>query len=149
MGVRTWVEAEDGNKALIRRWTAALNAGNVARLRVLAAPDCVVHLSGRPSLDVAAAERFVVSFRAAFPDGPLSIDDLIAEGDRVAHRWTVHGTHQREFEGLAATGKPVTMTGIFIYRISGGKVMEVWVCVDDLGLLQQLGVVSLPGPARR
>jgi steroid delta-isomerase-like uncharacterized protein len=132
------------NKALIRWWTAALNAGNVARLRALAAPDCIVHLGGRPSQDIAAAERFVVSFRVAFPDGPLSIDDLIAEGDRVAHRWTVHGTHQRDFEGIPATGRLVTMTGIFIYRIAGGRVVEIWASVDDLGLLQQLGVVPVP-----
>jgi steroid delta-isomerase-like uncharacterized protein len=132
------------NKALIRWWTAALNAGNVARLRALAAPDCIVHLGGRPSQDIAAAERFVVSFRVAFPDGPLSIDDLIAEGDRVAHRWTVHGTHQRDFEGIPATGRLVTMTGIFIYRIAGGRVVEIWASVDDLGLLQQLGVVPAP-----
>jgi steroid delta-isomerase-like uncharacterized protein len=132
------------NKALIRWWTAALNACNVARLRALAAPDCIVHLGGRPSQDIAAAERFVVSFRVAFPDGPLSIDDLIAEGDRVAHRWTVHGTHQRDFEGIPATGRLVTMTGIFIYRIAGGRVVEIWASVDDLGLLQQLGVVPAP-----
>lgn len=86
-----------------------------------------------------------MSFRAAFPDGPLSTGDRIAEGDQVAHRWTVHGTHQRDFEGIPATDRPVTMIGSFLYRIASGKVVQVRASVDDLGLLQQLGVVPAPG----
>jgi len=84
-------------------------------------------------------------FVAAFPDFQLTVEDMIAEGDKVASRLTLRATHRGEFQGVPATGKQVTQTGIDIVRIAGGKVVERWSEFDNLGLLQQLGAVPQPG----
>lgn len=80
-------------------------------------------------------------YRAAFPDLKLTIEQVIAQGDDVAVRWTAKGTHKGELFGIAATGKEATVTGISIDRWANGKVAESWVNWDTLGLLQQLGAV--------
>jgi len=80
-------------------------------------------------------------FRGAFPDLRVTIEDLIAEGDRVAGRMTTTGTHRGQFLGLAPTGKRFSIAEIHILRFANGKVAEHWGVTDDLGMLQQLGVV--------
>ncbi len=82
---------------------------------------------------------------SAFPDIHYTLDDLIAEGDLVVARFTVRGTHQGNFAGIPATGKQVAMAGIIIHRIQEGKIIEDWVVRDTLGLMQQLGVIPMPG----
>jgi predicted ester cyclase len=84
-------------------------------------------------------------FRTAFPDLHGTIEDQIAEGDKVVMRMTYRGTHQGELMGIPATGKPVTMTFISINRIAEGKIAEGWVNFDALGMMQQLGVIPVPG----
>jgi steroid delta-isomerase-like uncharacterized protein len=79
------------------------------------------------------------SFRAAFPDGRTTIEDIVAEGDKVVTRWTFRGTHRAEFVGLAPTGQRVEMTGINIDRIANGRFVERWYEMDRLGLMRQLG----------
>ena len=74
-----------------------------------------------------------------------TVDDLVAEGDKVVVRWTFRGTHPGEFQGVPPTGKQVTIIGISIFRIVGNKVVEDWTIIDLLGLLQQLGVIPPPG----
>jgi steroid delta-isomerase-like uncharacterized protein len=91
--------------------------------------------------------QFASMLRSAFPDLAFSADDSIAEGDRVVQRWTMRGTHQGEFQGTPATGKRVTVTGIDIFRISGGKLAEMRQEVDMLGMLQQMGVIPAPSQA--
>ena len=81
---------------------------------------------------------------AAYPDTHYTIDDMLAEGDKVVSRWTAHGTHQGVLMGIPATGKQVTVTGITIDRIVDDQVVESWSIFDALGMLQQLGVVLLP-----
>lgn len=81
-------------------------------------------------------------YLTAFPDTHFTIDDMIAEGDRVAIRWTVRATHRGEFEGIAPTGKPVTVTGTMVARIANGKLVEGWQNFDALGLLQQIGAIQ-------
>lgn len=78
---------------------------------------------------------------SAFPDAELVHEDLIADGDKVAERWTIRGTHRGEFMGIPATNKKVTIRGIDIYRYAGGMRVETWSSFDSLGLMQQLGVV--------
>ncbi len=90
-------------------------------------------------------EQFYGALRAAFPDLRITIEDQVAEGDRVVTRWTARGTHTGAFQGIPPTGKQGRMTGIDIDRIADGKVVECWVNSDDLGLLQQLGVIPTPG----
>lgn len=82
-----------------------------------------------------------IPFLLAFPDWHGTVDDIIAEGDMVVNRWTGHGTHQVDLMGIPATGKAVTLTGITIFRIAGDKVVEEWTQTDQMGLMQQLGVI--------
>jgi steroid delta-isomerase-like uncharacterized protein len=82
---------------------------------------------------------------SAFPDLKLMVEDQIAEGDKVVTRWSATGTHQGELLGIPPTGKQTTATGITIDRIQGGKIVETWTHWDNLGLLQQLGVVPQMG----
>jgi steroid delta-isomerase-like uncharacterized protein len=87
--------------------------------------------------------------RAAFPDGRTTIDDIIAEGDKVVVRATMKGTHKGEFMGIPATGKQVTISGIDVTRFVNGKSTEHWGQWDTLGMMQQVGVVPPPGQQPR
>lgn len=83
----------------------------------------------------------VVPFLTAFPDWHGTVDDIVAEGDTVVNRWTGHGTHLVELMGIPATGKPVTLTGITIFRVAGDKIVEEWTEMNQMSLMQQLGVI--------
>jgi len=87
-------------------------------------------------------KQLFTKYNAAFPDSRFTVDAIIAEGDLVAVRWSVRGTHQGILEGLAATRKQVNLTGTATMRIVSGKIAEMWNNWDALGLLQQLGVVA-------
>lgn len=88
----------------------------------------------------------VEKYLAGFPGGAITVDEQIAEGNRVATRWTGRGTHTGELEGIAPTGKDVTVSGLTISRLDGDKVVEEWTTWDALGMLVQLG--AIPEPAR-
>ena len=137
------------NKTVARRiyeaFNKALSTGNSAALDEFLAANFVDHnpAPGQgPGLD--GVKQVFGMFRAAFPDLHFTVEDEIAEGDKVVSRITSHGTHKGDFQGIPATGKHVTQTGIEILRISGGKVVERWGEFDNLGLMQQLGVVPPP-----
>ena len=83
----------------------------------------------------------------AFSDARITVDDQIAEGDKVATRWTGRGTHTGEIAGISATGKDVTVTGLTISRLEGGLIAEEWTTWDTLGMLVQLGAVPAPAAA--
>jgi steroid delta-isomerase-like uncharacterized protein len=139
------------NKMLVRRGIEELwNRGNFAVLDELVASDFVVHAS-TPAAEIhgrEGAKQFLSMLHAAFPDIHFTIEDQIAEGDRVVTRWTARATHRGEFQGIIqrvpATGKQVRLTGINIDRIANGKTVECWGYRDELGLLQQLGVLPAP-----
>ena len=84
-------------------------------------------------------------FRNAIPDLTYTIEDQIAEGDRVVTRYTASGTHQGEFFGVGATGEWITMSGIMVDRLEDGKMVEEWPEYDLLGVMRQLGTVPTPG----
>lgn len=84
-------------------------------------------------------------YRAAFPDVQSTIEDTIAEGDKVVTRWTARGTHRGALMGIPPTGKELTVTGMGILRIEGGRIMEAWGIFDQFGMLQQIGVIPTPG----
>ncbi len=102
-----------------------------------------------PSLNAHVEQRLrtdqIVWLTTAFPDLHLTIEDEIAEGDKVVTRVTARGTHQGSFMGIRPTGKRAVVTGIVIDRFANGKTVEAWNNLDDLGLLQQLGVIPAPG----
>ncbi len=97
------------------------------------------------SPDLQGLKQFVTVVTAVFPDWHPTIEDMIAEGDKVVVRFTGSGTHKGEFMGIPPTGKQVTITAIAIQRIAGGKIVENWLQADMLGMMQQLGVVPPPG----
>ena len=134
----------EDNKALVRRLTEeGFNQGNMAAYDEIYAPDYVDHtpyVAGQaPGLE--GAKEAYRAYRTAFPDGRLTIEDLIAEGDRVVARMTFRGTHLGSFAAVPPTGRPVVMNEIAIQRFAGGKVVEEWHTEDDLGLMQALDVV--------
>jgi steroid delta-isomerase-like uncharacterized protein len=134
------------NKQLIRRvFEEVYNQGNLDVVEDLASRDFVAHSPSEDIRGPAGVKQFVTGLRTAFPDFHTTIEDQIAEGDRVVTRFTATGTHTGTYKGMPPTGRRGTMTGIDIERIVDGKSVECWTNTDDLGLLQQLGVVPMPG----
>ncbi len=133
-------------KQLARRFYDAVNAGDVDGAMSLVAEDFVDH-EEFPGLsdDRDGVRQFFELMRSAFPDFHIDVDDMLAEGDKVAVRMRMSGTHQGDFMGIPPTGKRVTMQGIDIVRLEGGKLAEHWAIFDELGMMQQLGVIPAPG----
>jgi steroid delta-isomerase-like uncharacterized protein len=134
----------EANKAISRRFVEEIfNAGRLEVADELVTPDFVGHdpASPEPIIGPEGMKRNIEGYRSAFPDVRLTIEDEIAEGDRVVLRWSARGTHEAELFGIPATGKQATVTGITIDRIVDGRIAESWNNWDTLGLLQQLGVV--------
>ena len=129
------------NKALVRRLVdEVFNRRNVSVVDELLAPDFIEHevIPGLPPGREGAKQMFVM-LHGAFPDFKGSIDDLIAEGEKVVMRWTWTGTQKGEFMGMPPSGKRMSIGVIDIIRFSGGKAVEHWGISDNLALMQQLG----------
>jgi predicted ester cyclase len=127
------------NKALVRRAQGVLwnHTGNLDAAEELFAPDYVED-----------AKQEATNVRRGFPDLESTIEDLIAERDKVVAHWRAQATHRGEYMGIPPTGNRVNFTGISIYRIEGGKIAESWGVSDLLGMMQQLGAVGGPGEAQ-
>lgn len=135
------------NKALALRFVEeVINQGNMATIDEVIAPDAVDH-SLPPGLPPGreGVKLFLGMIRAAFPDIHETVEDTVVEGDQVVTRSTWRGTHQGAFLGIAPTGKQVSVTSIDISRVVAGKFVEHWQATDNLGLLQQLGVIPTMG----
>lgn len=131
-------------KAIARRTIDVYARGDIELVDELYAPDYVDHSPGNPPGLASGPEgvkQFVAMFRDAFPEGDATADDVIAEGDKVAVRWSGRGTHEGDFMGIPASGKHVSFSGTTIYRIADGKIAEEWTHADYLGLLTQIGAV--------
>ena len=136
------------NKALVRRFEEAVwNERNPSQVDAFFAPSHLFRAAGSPPLDREGHRQMIAHFQDAFPDGRNTSEELLAEGDKVVQRWTFRGTHQGAFQGIPPTGRPVTLTGISIWRVAGGTIVESWHELDTLGLLQQLGAIPAPGQA--
>lgn len=136
------------NKMLVRRVIDEVyNEGNLALVDELAAGDFVVYTPSQEIHGRAGAKQYVATLRTGFPDLHITIEDQVAEGDKVVTRWIARGTHTGEFQGIPPTGKQVRVTGTDIDRIANGKAIECWTNVDELGMMQQLGVIPAPEPA--
>jgi len=139
-------------KALERRLYEECNKGKAAALAVideLYAIDIVYHSSsGRDIRGIKDYKQHVSEFYSAFPDLRFTIEDMVAEGDKVAVRLTGTGTNKGEFRGIPPTNKKVTLWEIQIDRVAGGKFVEGWSRYDTLGLMQQLGLIPTPGKGR-
>jgi steroid delta-isomerase-like uncharacterized protein len=132
------------NKALVHRLIKEVEKGNLDVIDELLASDFVDHdLLPDQEPDREGYKRGIAEDRAAFSDLDITIEDQIAEGDKVVTRFTWRGTHARgRFAGVAPTGKKVEAKAIFIHRISGGKVKEEWSASDMLQVLRQLDAAS-------
>jgi steroid delta-isomerase-like uncharacterized protein len=133
------------NKTLVRRWFEEVwNKGRAAAIDELLAPNGVVHGLGEDMQGPAAFKPFHAAYRDAFPDVRIELEDLLAEGDKVAFRWSATATHRGNGLNFAATNRPVRFSGMGIIRVENGKLVEGWNIFDQLGMMQQLGVVNLP-----
>jgi len=133
------------NKALVRRFVEEFwNEGNTAAADELMAFDAEIHMPTGELVDLDGLKRFAGAFRRSFPDWHSTIEELIAEGDRVAERWTGRGTHRGELQGIAPTGRRVEVPGSVFYRIVDGKIVEFRGQLDMMGLMQRLGAIPEP-----
>jgi predicted ester cyclase len=136
LGRRRSVSLEE-NKALVRREQEELwnHTGNLEAAQELFAAE-----------QAEAAKQEAADFRQGFPDVVSTIEELMAEGDKVVARWRSRATHRGAYMGIPPTGKEVEFTGISVYRIEEGKIAQSWNVEDQLGLMRQIGAVSEPGP---
>ena len=140
----------EANKAVARRYFEEfLNQGKGVVEEGLFAPTYQSYFPGRPGpLDKQEHDHVTITFFAAFPDAHFTVEDMIAEGDRVVSRYTYRGTHQGSWTavlGIPPTGKQVTISGNEIFRIADGRIVEQWSQFDLIGALRQFGVVPPPG----
>lgn len=138
----------EDNKATVRRFRDALNAGDVGAAMSVFAQDAVIHLSGAPGpLNPEAFKQFGGAFLAAFPDGEATVEDVIAEGDKVVSRLTFRGTHTADLMGMPPTGQTVAVSELTIDRIADGRIVESWRLFDQAAMMRQLGAVEEPEEA--
>lgn len=136
------------NKAIIRRFFEEfVNKGDESVVDELIAEDIVDRDPQAPNIPPGpkGVKQLFADRRLAFPDLSVTVEDLVAEGDKVVHRSTVTGTHKGEFMGIPPTGKPISFGSIAIFRIEDGKIVERWGEADVMGMMQQLGVIPTPG----
>jgi steroid delta-isomerase-like uncharacterized protein len=127
----------EANTTLIRESVEAFNAGDMAKLLSVAAPD---HYAEMPE-PLQGRETWQQGYelvKRAFPDLKIRVDDLVAAGDKVALRLTLSGTHQGEFQGIPATGRTISYVSHEFYRVADGLVAEEWICSDMASLFSQL-----------
>lgn len=140
------LDTAKNNQNLVERWFQVWNTGDLAIAEEISATDFVNHDPNRPEVtDFESYTAWIVENRTAFPDFHVEIQDMITEGNKVASRWTVTGTHKGKLSNIPPTTVQVTMTGMNIHRFVDGKIAEAWWSYDMLGMMQQLGVI-LPMP---
>ncbi|MCG3157302.1 MAG: hypothetical protein DKINENOH_03934 [bacterium] len=152
LGVRTAEvaaqSAEEANTAAIKRfYEEVMGKGNMKVIDELVADNFVEHYAPDPKMPAnkAGLKQMMGMFRTAFPDLQVTVEDIIAKGDKVWAYTTMRGTHQGEFMGLAATGKKIEVKSVDIVRFVNGKAVEHWGLNDDYTMMMQLGMLPAPG----
>ena len=136
------------NQAAVRHFNDAFNAGDLESAVSIFAPNAVVHNSGAPDpLNVEGFKQIGGVFLTAFPGGQLTIEDMVADENRVVSRVTYRGTHTGDLMGIPPTSKLVTVSAMIIDQFAQGKIVETWRLFDQMGMMQQLGVIPMPGEA--
>jgi steroid delta-isomerase-like uncharacterized protein len=137
--------SEESNVQVVRRFfEVGPSKGDITAADALLAPDFALHIPlPAPGPGRAAMNNIITTCRAAFHGLQVTVEDMVAEGDKVTCRFTARGVHKGEFMGLPPTGKEIRMTGIEIFRLRDGKIAELWGEANLMGLMQQLGL--LPG----
>ena len=139
----------DENKALLRRaWDEVYGQGRLDSIEEFVLDDVIAH---EPDGDVRGIEefkRYLATYLAAFPDTRVTVEDIIAEGDKVVSRYTVRGTHKGMTDEYGPpTGEQMMIEGITLYHFKGGKLAEMWDRYDNLAVMQQLGLMMETEPA--
>ena len=133
------------NKAIVRRVIEAVNTRSLASLDELIAADCVYRMNTQKIRGLEVLKQVIEEEYRAFPDLHVTIEDILAEGDKVCVRLKETVTHTGEFRGIPPTGKKLADTATAIWRIVGGKIVEGWGVYDQMDFLRQLGVVEYKG----
>jgi steroid delta-isomerase-like uncharacterized protein len=144
----TSMSTED-NKAIARRIFEEVGSqGNFAVIDEAVSPNFVYRTSAFPEFHGPGGfKEFFTEHRKTLPDIHYTVEDMIAEGDKVVARWTATGTHKGDMMGIPPTGKQATVTGITTFRFANGKMVEGLTTWDALGMMQQLGLIPAPGQA--
>ncbi len=134
------------NKAIVRRFfDEIMNKGNAALIDELLAPNFTNHFGAMPPADREMVKRYLPMYPAAFPDVHTTVEDMMAEGDMVAVRFTLHGTHTGgAFMGIPPSGKSVTMGGMAVFHLAGGQIVAEYVNEHTMGRMQQLAPAAPP-----
>ncbi|HPF34884.1 MAG TPA: ester cyclase [Candidatus Krumholzibacteria bacterium] len=131
-------------KTLVARYIESVwNQADPETLAALTTDDFAYALGGQPPLDRAGMAAFLAAMRAAFSDWRVEITEITGDGDLAAARWRGRVTHDGPFHGIPATGRPIDVSGINMYRVRDGRIAREWEQTDSLGMLRQMGV--LPG----
>jgi steroid delta-isomerase-like uncharacterized protein len=138
------MSAEHNKTAVRRLFEEGLNQGRDSVIEELIAPNYVNHDFPASAAGPEGFKQVLGMFRAAFPDIRVTLEDVLGEDGRVATRGYFSGTHQGDFQGIPATGKPIKVSYIDIWRVQDGKLVENWVKMDLMGLMQQLGAIPTP-----
>lgn len=146
--LKAQIEIEEMNKGIVERyWDGKWNQRSPAVLDELQSPD-VVYRS--PSMEMNSLDEYkhvYGIFASAFHDSELTIDDIIADGDKVMTRVTLRCTHKGEFDGIPPTGRSLTVGAFTVFRLEGGKIVEESELLDELGIMHQLGMEIRPAAA--
>lgn len=127
-----------------QEWVDGLNRGDVSTADKAFAPDCVIHITGSPerNLGLAGFKQMVAGLLAAFPDLRFTIEDQVVSGDKVTTRWTAEGTNTGPLGEVKPTGKRIRVDGLILDRVVGDRVAERWEQWDQMGMMQQLGLLG-------
>ncbi len=143
--MKTQADVEGQNKDIVQHyWYGKWNTRDTGILDELMAPDVVYHGTSMEMNGIEEYKQVYQSFLSAFHDTKLTIDSLIAEGDKVMSRVTLLGVHKGELEGLPPTDKTFTISAFTVFRIVDGKIAEEWEIIDELGMMHQLGMELKP-----
>jgi steroid delta-isomerase-like uncharacterized protein len=138
------MESKQANKNLVLRYLErVISEGDYSTLSECVAQDVAYSscYTFQPVRGLVAYQEMVVALRRGFPDLHITVEDCLAEDDRVAARWTANGTHTGEFMGFPPSNRKVMIKGMSMYRIADGKIVEGWLNEDSLGILQQIGLI--------
>jgi steroid delta-isomerase-like uncharacterized protein len=132
------------NRDIVRRFVDVISRRELDRLDQLLTADYAYHAPGMEVRGPEGMKGVFIALRSGFPDWSETIEDLVAEADRVVFRVTGRGTHRGEFMGIPPTGREVTVAGIDIVRLTGDRIAEHWAVFDQFGMLQQVGLAPKP-----
>jgi steroid delta-isomerase-like uncharacterized protein len=132
------------NKEVSRRFTELFNSDDLSAVEEVFTPDFTFHLASGNVEGIEQMKGFIAAYRNAFPDAHSTVDRQVAEDDIVVTLWTARGTHLGAFMGIQPTGRRFEISGVTTEKVEGGRISEVWVTRDELGMMQQLGLIPQP-----